>query len=81
MPYNCRNRRRAHFISSLACIHFCIGIVCVLAERSRSAPGFLATVRAWPTSPRCAPDRSHGAGKLAPPPAPLPSTDGCWYYN
>eukprot|EP00965_Chrysotila_dentata_P177139 5850729-Pleurochrysis_carterae.AAC.1 len=30
-------------------------MACVLAERSRSASGFLAPVRTWPTSPCCAP--------------------------
>eukprot|EP00965_Chrysotila_dentata_P139058 4598571-Pleurochrysis_carterae.AAC.1 len=57
--------------------HFCIGMTCVLAERSRSAPDFLASVRAWPTSPRRTTASKPPRRRVSSPPALLPSTNGC----
>eukprot|EP00965_Chrysotila_dentata_P189117 6173151-Pleurochrysis_carterae.AAC.10 len=70
----CRNRRRTHFTSSLACTvsQFCIGMACVLAERSRSASGFLAPVCAWPTSPWRATASKPPRRRASPWPASLP---------
>eukprot|EP00965_Chrysotila_dentata_P258204 6213139-Pleurochrysis_carterae.AAC.1 len=48
-------------------------MACVLAERSRSALGSFAPVRAWPTSPRRTPASKPPHRRTSPPPVYTPN--------